>query len=160
MTPHTVTLRDVYDSDLPIFFEQQREPEGVRMAAFTRLDPSDRAAFDAHWVKIRADKNTINKTILADGQVAGSIFSWLWDDQRELGYWLDKAYWGRGIATDALRLFLQEVVTERPLYSAAAKDNAASLRVLQKCGFEVTGSGRAFANGRGEEIDELYLKLE
>lgn len=157
-TPH-VTLRPVRDDDLPLFFVQQSDPEANYMAAFTRPDPTDRAAFDAHWIKIRADHNNIHRTIEADGQVVGNIFSYLWGEDREVGYGLLKAYWGQGIATAALRLFLQEI-TERPLHAAAATDNLASLRVLQKCGFRVTGHGRAFANARGQEIDEVYLTLE
>ncbi|GAA4982049.1 hypothetical protein GCM10023205_59280 [Yinghuangia aomiensis] len=43
-----ITLRDVHDDDLAVFFTQMKDPEGVRMAAFTAADPSDRAWFDAH----------------------------------------------------------------------------------------------------------------
>jgi RimJ/RimL family protein N-acetyltransferase len=66
--------------------------------------------------------------------------------------------WGRGIATRALQEFLQLEVT-RPLYARAASDNAASIRVLTKCGFLVVGEGREFAHGRNEETDEVVLRL-
>jgi RimJ/RimL family protein N-acetyltransferase len=51
------------------------------------------------------------------------------------------------------------VVPDRPLYARAAADNAGSVRVLEKCGFVLTGHERGFANARGEEIDEVVLTL-
>lgn len=39
------------------------------------------------------------------------------------------------------------------------KDNAGSIRVLEKCGFQVAAESKGFANARGEEIDELVLVL-
>jgi len=155
----TVTLRDVLPSDLPIFFEQQRDPEANRMAAFTSRDPSDRHAFDLHWEKIMNDDTVINQTILYNGEVAGNIAKFIMFNQPEVGYWIGKEFWGKGIATQALEAFLQ-IVTMRPLYAAAAKDNLASLRVLQKCGFVITGYGRSFAEARGAEIDEVYFELK
>lgn len=48
----------------------------------------------------------------------------------------------------------------RPLYAGAASDNAASIRVLTKCGFLIVGEGRGFAHGRNEETDEVVLRLD
>lgn len=79
----TLVLRDLVDADLPIFFEQERDPVANYMAAFTAKDPNDRTA----------------------------------------------------------------------------KDNLASLRVLQKCGFVITGEDQGFANARGAEIEEYVLTL-
>ena len=45
-------LRPVEASDLDAIFEQMRDQESVRMAAFTAEDPSDRSAFDTHMAKI------------------------------------------------------------------------------------------------------------
>jgi RimJ/RimL family protein N-acetyltransferase len=153
------TLRDVADADLAVFFEHQREPEGVTMAAFTAKDPSDRAAFEAHWSKIRADRCIVNKTIVTEGRVAGHIAVFGPPDEREVTYWLGREFWGRGLASKALAAFLQ-IVEERPLYARAAKDNLASLRVLEKCGFGLTGYDSGFANARGATIEEALLKLE
>lgn len=141
-----VRLRDVTEADLPIFFEQQLDPQATRMAAF----PSrDRDAFMAHWAKIMTRDTNILKTILFDGQVAGNIVSWEQDGQREVGYWLGKEYWGRGIATKALAAFLHQVKT-RPLYAHVARHNVASRRVLEKCGFRKDSEG----------IEEFILILE
>jgi RimJ/RimL family protein N-acetyltransferase len=128
---HEVQLRDVEPDDLPLFFEHQRDPEAVAMVAF---NSRDRPAFDAHWAKILANETGLAKTIVVDGHTAGHLVSFLRDGKPEVGYWLDRAFWGRGIATDALSAFLQ-LEQRRPLYAGVAKHNGASIRVLQKCGF-------------------------
>ncbi|GGY01432.1 GNAT family N-acetyltransferase [Streptomyces anandii] len=152
-----VVLREVHDSDLPVFFRQMNDPESLRMAAFTPKDPADRDAFDAHWRKIR-DSSDVLRTILADGDVVGSAAVYGEPGEREVTYWVDRAHWGRGIATAALAALLAEV-PERPLYARAAADNTGSLRVLGKCGFRRAATARGFAQARGEEIDEVVLTL-
>ncbi|MFE6618707.1 GNAT family N-acetyltransferase [Streptomyces sp. NPDC057740] len=152
-----VELREVHDSDLPVFYRQMNDPKALRMAAFTPKDPADRDAFDEHWKRIRSSADVL-RTILVDGDVVGSAAVYGEPGEREVTYWVDRAYWGRGIATAALRGLLTEV-PERPLYARAAADNEGSLRVLHKCGFRVTAQATGFANARGEEIDELVLAL-
>ncbi|MFI6036763.1 GNAT family N-acetyltransferase [Streptomyces sp. NPDC051315] len=152
-----VVLREVHDSDLPVFFRQLNDPEALRMAAFTPQDPADRDAFDAHWRRIRS--TALVRTILADGDVVGNAAVYGEPGEREVTYWVDRAYWGRGVATAALRGLLAEV-PERPLYARAAADNAGSLRVLEKCGFRATTLATGYAPARGEEIDEVVLLLE
>ena len=154
-----VLLRDVTESDLPTFFEQQRDPAANFMAAFTAKDPSDRDAFTAHWTKILGDDNTTIKTILFEGHVAGHIAKFERFGKPEVTYWIAKEFWGKGLATKALSEFLGDMKA-RPLYARAAKDNVASLRVLEKCGFAISGYDKAFANARGEEVEEAILKLE
>jgi len=153
-----ITLRDVTDADLPIFFDLQRDLAYNHMAAFTHKDPDDRAAFDAHWQKIRANPEIKNQTIVFEGQVAGHIASFVIDGEREITYGIARHLWGRGLATEALRAFLA-IDTNRPLRARAAKDNVGSLRVLAKCGFEVIGEDIGFANARGQEIEEVVLRL-
>ena len=153
-----IVLRDVRDGDLDTFFEHWADDQALRMAAFTPADARDRAAFDARWERHRSDPAILLKTIELDGEVVGSISSWDNDGQRELTYWIGRAHWGKGIATGALHAFL-DLETTRPLHAAAAADNAASLRVLEKCGFRVVGAGRGFSNARGHEVDEVILRL-
>jgi RimJ/RimL family protein N-acetyltransferase len=153
-----IRLRDVIENDLSIFFDQGRDPAAVYMAAFTAEDPADKKAFDAHWDKIMADETILIKTILYKGRVAGHIASFERFGDLEVSYWLGKEYWGKGLATKALAAFL-EIQNTRPLYARAAKDNAASIRVLEKCGFKIMGHDKFFANARGQEIDEIILQL-
>jgi RimJ/RimL family protein N-acetyltransferase len=154
-----VTLREVKDEDLLIFFEQQRDPAANYMAAFTAKDPLDLNAFQRHWAKIRGDNGVAIRTILFQGRIAGHVAIFGPPSEREVTYWLGKEYWGKGIATRALSLFLRTLPT-RPVYARAAKDNLPSLRVLEKCGFMVCGHSKFFANARGKEVEEVVLKLE
>ena len=150
-----VQLRNVTESDLPILFEQQLDPEATAMAAF----PSrDRESFMKHWTKIMADESVILKTILFEGQVAGSIVSWEMLGEREVGYWIGKEFWGKGVATKALAEYL-EIVKTRPLFAHVAKHNFRSQRVLEKCGFKVIGEDK-YTNPAGAEVEEFILKLE
>ena len=126
-----VLLREVIPSDLPIFFEHQIYPQANAMADFPARD---REAFMAHWEKIMADDANLLRTIVFSDQVAGNIVSFFQESQREVGYWIGKEYWGKGIATQALAKFL-ELEKTRPLFAYVAKHNAASRRVLEKCGF-------------------------
>jgi RimJ/RimL family protein N-acetyltransferase len=135
--PTTISLRAVIASDLPIFFEQQLDPVANQMAAFPARDHE---AFMAHWAKIMADESNILQTILSGDQVAGNIVSWEHAGEREVGYWLGREFWGKGIATRALSLFLAQVTT-RPLYAYVAKHNLASIRVLEKCRFTLAHEG-------------------
>lgn len=153
-----VALRDVTEEDLATFFEQQLDPLAIHMAAFTTKDPSDKDAFAAHWTKILADDTITIKTILIDGCVAGHVAQFERFGEPEVTYWIGREYWGKGVATEALSEFLRDVKM-RPLYARAAKDNVASIRVLEKCGFTITAYETAFANARGEEIEEAILRL-
>ena len=155
----TVVLRDVIDTDFPLFFAHQQDPVAIRMAAFTAKDPADREAFTAHWARILADDAVVIRTVLVNGQVAGHVSKYETLGEPEVTYWLGREYWGRGLATQALSEFLR-VLKTRPVYARVVQDNAASRRVLEKCGFTACGSGRDFANGRGEEVDEIILRLD
>ncbi len=150
---HDVRLRAVEDGDLPVFFTQQLDPEATRMAAF----PSrERDAFMAHWAKIRAKpQENITRTIVCQGQVAGNIGCWGPAEERQVSYWIGREHWGKGIASAALALLLEEVKT-RPLHAHVVKHNVASIRVLQKCGFVITGSEK-FPDNAGGEIEEIIL---
>jgi RimJ/RimL family protein N-acetyltransferase len=151
-------LRNVVNEDLPIFFEYQLDQEANYMAAFTARDPANQEAFMAHWHRILADKINIIQTIIFNGQVAGSVSSYEDEGKPEVTYWLGKEYWGKGIATWALKEFLAQKNQIRPIYARVAKDNLGSHRVLEKCGFKIIGESKGFANARGEEIEEFLLE--
>jgi len=154
-----VRLRDMTARDLPIFFEQQMDSAANYMAAFTAKDPADRNAFTAHWSRLLGDETVIKKTILFEGDVAGQVLSFERFGKREVCYWIGRQYWGKGIATQALSELLDHLKT-RPLYARAAKDNIASIRVLEKCGFTISGHDKGFADARGEDVEEVILKLK
>lgn len=153
-----VVLRDVTEDDLPIFFEQQLDPDANHMVAFTRKDPADRESFTAHWTRIMNDSTIRIKTILYEGQVAGSVLRFVQFGKPEVSYWIGKEYWGKGIATKALSALLGGI-KKRPLYAHAAKDNLGSIRVLKKNGFTIDGYDKGYAYARGEEIEEVIFIL-
>jgi RimJ/RimL family protein N-acetyltransferase len=153
-----VVLRPVTEEDLAIFYEQQRDAAANVMAAFAAKDPSDHGAFRAKWTKILSDGAITTRTIVAGGQVAGHVMCFPFLGRPTTAYWLGRQFWGRGIATAGLRQ-LVALVSQRPLYAQAAKDNLASLRVLAKCGFQVIAEDRGFSHARGEDVEEWVLQL-
>ena len=146
-------LREVRDEDLPLLFEQWTDPIAGRMAAFTTPDQADWDAFERRWSRLRADESVINRAIVVDGEVTGTIGSWGDPGEREVTYWIGRSHWGKGIATGALSAFLA-VDLSRPLHARVAYDNVASRRVLEKCGFRFVATERGFAQARSAEIEE------
>jgi RimJ/RimL family protein N-acetyltransferase len=153
-----VALRPIADSDLDALFDHMRDPESVRMAAFTARDPNDREAFDSYMSKVRASPDGISRAVTRGGQLVGSIGSYVMEGDTEVTYWIDRSVWGQGVASQALALFLDMVVV-RPLYARAASDNLGSLKVLQKAGFTIIGTAVSYANARSTAIEEKILRL-
>ena len=151
----TVTLRDVTEADLPVFFEFERDPVANEMAAFPARD---REAFMQHWtVNILGNDAGRKRTILLDGEVVGNMLSWEQSGDRLVGYWIGREYWGKGVATRALTLFLTEV-DARPLHAHVVNHNIGSIRVLEKCGFRIVGEETV--EEPGVRIVEVILRLE
>jgi RimJ/RimL family protein N-acetyltransferase len=146
-----VRLRDVREDDLPTLFEHQMDPEANRMANF---DARDRDAFMTHWAKILADETLLARTVVHGDVVAGNVVSWTHDGERDIGYWIGREHWGKGIATAALGAFLAEL-QERPLFAHVAEHNVGSIRVLEKCGFRSLG----LVHLPDEEGTELLYRL-
>lgn len=156
-----VALRDIDEGDLQRFFDDQRDEEAIKMAAFTAKDPHDRGAFDAHWSRILSDPAIVNRTVLADDAVAGHVAAYHASDLEgfEVTYWIGREYWGAGVATRALMLFV-EALPQRPLFARCAKTNPASLRVLEKCGFTVVAQDSGYSHAHGRDIEEYVLRLD
>jgi RimJ/RimL family protein N-acetyltransferase len=151
------------DYDLDPLFGQMRDPESVWMAAFTPDDPDDRNAFDARMARLRSSPDITLCAVTCDDQLVGSIAAFVLDGRTEVTYWIDRAAWGRGIASRALDLLLDlllDLVPVRPLHARAASDNAGSLRVLQKAGFTIIGTENSFAPGRNSQIEETILRRD
>ncbi|MEU2424468.1 GNAT family N-acetyltransferase [Streptomyces sp. NPDC007851] len=132
MTTDDVRLRPVRDDDLEVFLAYEHDPEAVRRSRFT---PRPRDAFLRHWRnRVLGDPTGLVRAVEVDGQVAGNIVAWWEGERRFTGYWLGRPYWGRGVGSRALALFLQEE-TVRPLYADPFAANTASVRLLEKNGF-------------------------
>jgi len=154
-----VTLRTFADSDLDALFAWESEPRAVEMAAFTRADPSDRSAFDAHYERVRSNSSNTLLAIDDDEEFVGTIGSFTRDGQREVTYWIAPARWGQGLASQALRAFLA-IESTRPLYGRVASHNVASAKVLARAGFVEVGSDTGFAAGVGAEVVERIYRLD
>jgi RimJ/RimL family protein N-acetyltransferase len=133
-----ITLRPVIPPDLPLLFEQQLEPEAVAMSAYPSKDKGE---FVRHWEGILKNKAIVARTIIYKEKIAGHIICWKEGKyEQRVGYWIGKQFWGRGIATSALKDFLAEA-KNRPLYAEVANHNLASRKVLEKNGFTLLEEG-------------------
>ncbi|HSS80043.1 MAG TPA: GNAT family N-acetyltransferase [Gaiellaceae bacterium] len=128
-------LRDVREDDLDALFEQQADPDSAVMAG---VPSRDRAAFEEHLRRVLADESNVYRVIDVDGEAAGTVLSWPSEGRRYIGYWLDRRFWGRGLATAALAELLVEL-RQRPLHALVSTGNSGSIRVLEKNGFVEIG---------------------
>ena len=158
MTNNYITLTETTKEDLNTLFQFQIDKEANYLAAFTAKDPTDKTAYIEKYSKFLTDPTINNRTIKVYGEVVGSVAKFVMNDEAGITYWIDKKFWGQGIATAALKAFLKIELT-RPLYAGVAFDNYGSQRVLEKCGFIKTGTDKGFANARQEEVEEYIYKL-
>ena len=154
-----ITLRTFEDKDLDALFAWESDPRAVEMAAFTRPNPSDRRAFDAHYERVRGNPSNVLLAIEDGGEFVGTVSSFTVEGKREVSYWIAPARWGQGVASQALRALLAIELT-RPLYGRTAAHNVASAKVLARAGFVEVGSDAGFAAGVGAEIVERIFRLD
>lgn len=153
-----ITLRITTPQDLEQLFLFQLDPEACYLAAFMSKDHADKDAYIAKHTPFLSDPAKTTRTILVNGIIAGSVSKYVMQGDAEITYWIDKQFWGQGIATKALTEFLK-IETTRPIYGRTAFDNVGSQRVLEKCGFVKVGTDRGFANARHAEIEEFVFIL-
>ncbi|MFD7558104.1 GNAT family N-acetyltransferase [Streptomyces sp. NPDC059835] len=154
-----IELRETRDGDLDVFWEQLTDP-GLRYTPERAGASSyDREHFDTHWAGIRRDPAVTLRTVVADGAVVGYAAVFGQPGGRQVTHVIGVEHRGRGIASRAVAELVRLEGT-RPLYAGAVADSAASVRVLVKCGFTVTGRTREFVRSRGEEVDVLLLTLD
>lgn len=105
--------------------------------------------------------------IETEGRLAGGIgFSQDTDVERvgaEIGYWVAPEFWGRGLATDALRLLTRHAFASNPvlerLYALPYATNRASARVLEKAGYRLEGTLRHSALKDGRLLDQWMYSI-
>lgn len=158
MTNNTITLTKTEKDDLNTFFQFQLDEEANHLAAFTSKDPTDKAAYLEKYTKHLLDPAINMRTIKVNNVIAGSLAKFVIEEDAEITYWIDRNFWGQGIATTALKAFLK-IEQTRPIYARVAFDNYGSQKVLEKCGFIKIGKDKGFANARQAEIEEYIYKL-
>lgn len=153
-----IELRPLDDDDLDAVFEMMRDREAIAMAAFTAQDPDDRAAFDAWIARERAAADVLCLVVTENSGFAGTAAAFTVEGDREVSFWLARHAWGRGVATEALRLLISREPI-RPLYARTAAHNAAAIAVLNKVGFTEVSRNVEVAPGVGREIEEIVFTL-
>lgn len=154
-----IKLRPSVVADINNFFEYQLDTEANYLAAFTAKDPTDKTAYLEKYTKLLYNPTVNMQTIIADSNVVGTVTKFEINNEAEVAFWIDKPFWGKGIATKALKIFL-EIETKRTIYGHAAFDNFGSQKVLEQCGFVKIGTEKGFANARNAEIEEFVYKLD
>ena len=158
MTTHNLTLTPTKKEDLNFFFEFQLDEDARHLAAFTPKDSNDKLAYIERHSKYLSDPTIHTRTIKVNDKIVGSISKFVMFDEAEITYWIDKKYWGQGIAAQALRDFMK-IEKTRPIHGRVAFDNYGSQKVLEKCGFVKIGTDKGFANARQKEVEEYIYKL-
>ena len=159
MTNKALTLTKTVNDDLHTLFQFQLDNEANFLAAFTAKDSHDQEAYIEKYSQFLHDPTNNTQTIKVDNETVGSIAKFIMFGDMEITYWIDKKYWGQGIATAALQEFLK-IENARPIHGRVAFDNYGSQRVLEKCGFVKIGTDKGFANARQMEIEELIYRLD
>jgi len=114
-----------------------------------------------YWIDSGSRENgSITKVIELSGLFVGSVgltpkIGWE-SHVAEIGYWVAEDFWGKGIATSALEMMTKLAFTElefRKLMAPVLEPNIASMRVLEKCGYESEGCFRNHVFKDGEYFD-------
>ncbi|GAA0716759.1 GNAT family protein [Dokdonella soli] len=112
------------------------------------------------WLARAVDESDRAWAIEIDGAAVGGVSLHPGSDvhrySAELGYWLGRRYWGRGIMTAILGIFSETAMTAfrlHRLYATVYANNPASARVLEKAGFEREGVQKSAVVKRGELLD-------
>lgn len=158
MENNNITLTKTEKEDLELFFQFQLDKEANYLAAFTSKDSNDKTAYIEKYSKFLSDPEKNLRTIRVNNEIAGSISKFILENEAEITYWIDRKFWGQGIATAALQNFLK-IEKIRPIFGRVAFDNYGSQKVLEKSGFIKIGKDKGFANARQEEIEEYIYKL-
>lgn len=153
-----IKLRRTAVEDLDTLFQFQLDREARYLAAFMSKDSTSLSAYLTKYTRLLNDPTVNNQTIVVDKLIVGSIAKFEMEGEAEITYWLDRNFWGRGIATKALKYFLS-IETTRPIFGRVAFDNFGSQKALEKCGFVKIGSDKGFANARQAVIEEYIYKL-
>lgn len=135
-----LTVRNAEDA-----FEWQSDPEVNRYMVYPLYTDIEKTR---EWIAgLKPDENEFGFELKATGKIIGAGGIKYIEDENawELGYNLNRAYWGRGYATEASRALIKwayETEGARDFIACRATANAASGNVIRKCGFEFVRNGQ------------------
>jgi len=130
--------------------------------------PYGREDAEGYLTKVLADASPTSFAIECDGRIAGGIGYVPGSDVErvgaEIGYWLGVQYWGRGIATAALRAVTDHAFAVHShlqrIFAVPYTTNRASARVLEKAGYTLEGTLRRSVLKDGRLLDQwMYARL-
>lgn len=154
-----ISLRKSIEPDLEVFYQNQADEEANFMAAFTSKNPLDKDAYIKKWTRLMTVDSVHMQSILLDDVVVGCVVKFVMGGDSDITYALNKKHWGKGITSEAVKLFL-DIERTRPLFGRVANDNHGSRKILEKSGFMKIGTNTDFANARGKEIEEYIYRLD
>ena len=158
-----VRLRTLTEGDLPSMVEHAND-DGVSRQLRDRF-PHPYTMDDAQqFLAMSRGGDAAIYAIEVDAAVVGGIGLHPGHDvhrlSAELGYWIGRRYWGRGILSRIVPAFVPLVARElgmKRVYAYVYETNPASARVLEKSGFELEGRLRRSVVKRGEVLDQLLF---
>ncbi len=130
-----IELRKMIEDDFDQLYQFGLDHESSLMA---KVHPRKREDFFQFWAKVIEDPNTYAKTILYQGRVVGLINAFPVEDETHVGYWIDRAHWGKGIGKRSLAEFLK-IYRDRPVIAVVANTNIGSIKILESCAFKKIG---------------------
>lgn len=154
-----LVLRRAISADLDAFHPILSSPEAMRYWATL---PHESMAVTEKWFADQFFSGQPNRdewVIERDGRVIGNIGIW---KLPEFGFILHPGAWGQGIGTEAARAFLDYAFATHPVDAIKADvdpRNGASLNLLQKLGFTVTGTAENTFLLGDEWCHSVYLAL-
>ncbi len=168
MTTQRLILRPFTLSDAPLV-QQLAGDEAIASTALNIPHPFEdgmaQAWISTHQPDYEASKAANFAIVLGHEQIligAAGLSISSSDLRAELGYWIGKAYWGYGYASEAAQALIHfgfEVLSLNRIYATCLRRNIASARVLQKLGMAHEGSLRQHVYHRGqfEDLEEYGL---
>ena len=153
-----------------ILFETKR----LRIRPWTESDARSlfKYASDPEVREIFSNGHTWAIELKESGEAVGCICYYdqkesnipIGEQDAEIGYWIGKPHWNRGLATEALRGMVDYCFNTRgflTLWSDFFVDNPASGRVMEKCGFRDTGEENLLSHlYRGDERPVRIMRLD
>lgn len=107
MASKNITLTKTEKDDLNEFFQIQLDEEANYLAAFTIIDPIDKKGYPEKYSNFLTDPTINMQTIKVNDEIVGSLVKFIIELDAEITYWIDRKFWGQGIATTALQDFLK-----------------------------------------------------
>jgi len=160
-----IRLREFSPRDTGALVELLNNRQVTRYLS-TRL-PFPYSEDDANWWISTGSKNGIVRAITVEEQLIGCVGAEAGDFEEsrtaEIGYWVGEQFWGSGYATQAVKALTDHVFSETDIirvYASVFSPNYASMRVLEKCGYEREGIFHKGCYKDGEFYDKhIYARV-